>query len=803
MARGTIKRIFEDRGYGFIQPDKRGEKDVWFHASSLKGASFDQLRMGLSVEYEADDSPRGLQANSVRVLTAQPPAQPPAIAGRSDPRRSAAHRAHYRFLNPYNFVRFLQLPKTDGAEQHEPLTATATAFHAAGVKPKMPAQPSAESRLLRRCVPPPHDRYVGLTGKITCKLKAITPLFVSDSEKVEQRGEHRSYEFFKLNGDPALPATSLRGMVRGVFEAVTNSCVVSLSEARLSYHLDAAAATKLVPARIEIGATDKLSLRLLHGATELRWGERPVGPQYAAWVLRYLPPIRRSQNIPNGLPYGRRQVISLNGYQHKSHCWALLKRYEHPRRKFSFWNVERLGKHRADLPGQLSDGELVAEGYLCITNQNIENKHDERFFFFDGGLENAHIIPLNGKEADTIRANYQTLIRDYQQRHQDRVKMAVKMARNPEERDSNRPAFSRFIVHKEEGALRDGDLVYVFLTAERKVKFIVPVSVPRVAYDHSIASLLPDNADNEELAACSDPKRLCPACRVFGWVAKNTDNNTEQVAYAGRVRFSHGEITHNAGKLSPVPLAILSSPKPTTTRFYLKPKEHAIPKVWTSDDAKEGYDGENVLRGRKFYRHHGAAQVQEYRRTSDRCDDQNRTVRDALKPGTQFKFTIRFENLAPIELGALLWSLEMDGTCVHRLGFAKPLGFGSVKIEVDQVELLDAAKRYDSLDDNGWQPLDNWRERLVKEFKREIAVLYGNGKDDFEQLANVQDLRAMLGEQTTGLPVHYPRTAPLPHPEGRNFEWFMGNNRYIGYALGPATKDEGLPLIIRDGTEIP
>ena len=43
MAEGTIKRI-TDKGYGFI--DIGGEKDLFFHSSSVEGASFDQLHEG-------------------------------------------------------------------------------------------------------------------------------------------------------------------------------------------------------------------------------------------------------------------------------------------------------------------------------------------------------------------------------------------------------------------------------------------------------------------------------------------------------------------------------------------------------------------------------------------------------------------------------------------------------------------------------------------------------------------------------------------------------------------------------------
>lgn len=72
-----------------------------------------------------------------------------------------------------------------------------------------------QAPLLGRCAPPPHDRYVSVTGRIECRLTAVTPLFVSDSEGIdEERAEksHRHYRFFRdPEGQVAIPGTSLRG----------------------------------------------------------------------------------------------------------------------------------------------------------------------------------------------------------------------------------------------------------------------------------------------------------------------------------------------------------------------------------------------------------------------------------------------------------------------------------------------------------------------------------------------------------------------------------------------------------------
>ncbi len=776
MPMGTINRLMFDRGFGFIKPAAGGE-DVWFHGNSLvEPLKFDQLRVGQEVQFEVQKSPRGFQARSVR-----------AVGGAEPQADRTPARAKYRFLNPYNFVRFLAPPGDQ--KQQQPETAMGAKLRAAGMSVKMTNSQAADLNLLGHCMPPPHDRYLGLTGRIKCTLEAVTPLFISDSHEVRtHQNDHRSYEFFKLDGKAALAASSLRGMVRNLLEAASNSCVSQLADSKLSHRLDPKVALSLVPARLEQNSGGGWQLRLLTGTSSLRIGEPPGDLQYAAWLMRYRP-IRESFSTKGNTPYSRRSIVNLNGFHHGSRCWALLERLQHPRGNFHFWNVRQISHERPE--GELAVSGTWAEGYLHINNQNIENKHDERFFFHKDGVDNAPIIPLASGEHRRIPEGYSALITDYQERHAK----AVEKRKRPHEPNNDEPAYSRFILQKD-AELRNGELVYAMVSgtpARPVAEYLVPVAMPRVFYNRSVADLLPAGAPR----ACTNPDKLCLACRLFGWVHGEPPKDLERSAYAGRVNFSHGTLQHDAGRLPPTSLAILSSPKPTTTRFYLKPENGAVPQQWS---LPEGYDGRAVLRGRKLYRNHGKAVEEEYSRAGGVCNDQNRTVRDAMKPGARFEFDIRFVNLAPVELGALLWTLQMDGKSCHRLGFGKPLGFGSVSLSVSAVELLDPTVRYHSLSDPGWRACEDWHSKFVERFKNSLARRYGAA--GFDQLPNIQDIRSLLSEPPEGLPIHYPRTGPKPDPKGRNFEWFLGNNRKRQYALPHPAEERGLPLIKRDGTEI-
>jgi CspA family cold shock protein len=52
MASGTVKWFNPTKGYGFIQPDSGGGKDVFVHISAVERAGLSSLNEGQKVEYE-------------------------------------------------------------------------------------------------------------------------------------------------------------------------------------------------------------------------------------------------------------------------------------------------------------------------------------------------------------------------------------------------------------------------------------------------------------------------------------------------------------------------------------------------------------------------------------------------------------------------------------------------------------------------------------------------------------------------------------------------------------------------------
>ncbi|MDF1815026.1 MAG: cold shock domain-containing protein [Verrucomicrobiales bacterium] len=65
MAQGTIKKIVDDKGFGFISTEGA---DLFFHRSSVEGVNFEELREGDTVEYTEGQGPKGPCAENVKAV---------------------------------------------------------------------------------------------------------------------------------------------------------------------------------------------------------------------------------------------------------------------------------------------------------------------------------------------------------------------------------------------------------------------------------------------------------------------------------------------------------------------------------------------------------------------------------------------------------------------------------------------------------------------------------------------------------------------------------------------------------------
>jgi cold shock protein len=68
MANGTVKKLVNARGFGFITQDDGTE--IFFHRSQVTGDAFDSLKEGDKVTYEKGKDPRSDRDRAEKVTAA-------------------------------------------------------------------------------------------------------------------------------------------------------------------------------------------------------------------------------------------------------------------------------------------------------------------------------------------------------------------------------------------------------------------------------------------------------------------------------------------------------------------------------------------------------------------------------------------------------------------------------------------------------------------------------------------------------------------------------------------------------------
>jgi len=140
-----------------------------------------------------------------------------------------------------------------------------------------------------------------------------------------------------------------------------------------------------------------------------------------------------------------------------------------------------------------------------------------------------------------------------------------------------------------------------------------------------------------------------------------------------------------------IPLKILGKPQASAVEHYLQQDGNFLQ---TYGDLPKIEASNSKLNGRKFYRHQPVNDKNTPFEESNReviNKDQASLARYICKRNTTFCFKVRFKNLSNWELGALILALSPqleDNKTANKIGHGRPLGLGSVRIDIKQINLL-------------------------------------------------------------------------------------------------------------------
>lgn len=573
-----------------------------------------------------------------------------------------------------------------------------------------------------------HDRYHGpedngYSGRILCQLTTQTPLVIGSEqiggEKAAggQKGTPNQIKNYQIDGSPAIPPTSLRGLFGSIIEAASNSAMRVLIDQPLSYRSSVRnqdhhrSAIGMIVEERDAGDVKLRLLPLTLPTLEIK----NEGGTVSAEIPKEFQTIAHKLVLP----------VYLDGYQRGRDGLSTVPRsfldrdptiHSCSSSNHEFWAL------------QLKGGIAIKKDRLHASNGSIKVKKAGRSAFVLGqqaahspakpqridnpekappntvpgilrvlGIEGREsnmptskkhelFIPLpdldyfnNGTKLDIDEA-LQKFYALADQRTEENESLPYELAGQSREKKDNRIRFHH------------GDLVHFRLKLDSDEPIVDSIAISSIwreecgsLYDY-IASLSP------ELLPWNQARTMVTiAEQMLGFVASTSkDSNEEEEnaawpsAFASRIRFSYGRHLSQSGKSPYLPeqtLKILSSPKPPCPSLY-----------FTQKSGTPGYIDKAILNpvdhkplGRKFYLHQNPDR-EPWRTRAEHSGNHpdplihQKACVSPIATGESFLFHVDFENLTKRELALLSYALCPTGEFRHKLGMGKPLGLGTVRI---------------------------------------------------------------------------------------------------------------------------
>jgi hypothetical protein len=172
---------------------------------------------------------------------------------------------------------------------------------------------------------------------------------------------------------------------------------------------------------------------------------------------------------------------------------------------------------------------------------------------------------------------------------------------------------------------------------------------------------------------------------------------------------------------------------------------------------------------------------------------QNQTVKNRVRAGSKFEFTLHVRNLSDIELGALLHLLALnegrasgESPLFNKIGGGKPFGFGSVKLDIDWDRTVLATGSEISSSLLGFSSVP----QTTVETLREISQRF---QEAVRTQSYYKAFKIACQGYTSDQAVHYPMISPGTGEGEDILQWFVENERTTETGRGLS-----LPKLVND-----
>jgi len=681
------------------------------------------------------------------------------------------------------------------------------------------------------------DRFQENTysGRLVAEITTESEFFIGAGKLEDKRpAKLKPYE---LDGKPAIPPTSLKGMISSVMEAASNSALRVLEKSvytrRQDFKNETLRKIGLIVSRPDEEGKSRLFILPLKAEPEI--SEKPF-PEYQPSNLDerypvYLDGYNRKRGEEIGLLKNRPKLQDFSA-EPKFFYLDITKidsdkKVIKRRKKYFFLGYqlsdsndfpfitskEFESKSEAEKPNYRK-GLFKILGIGPHRRENIPRTKKHEMFLF------CPVSPEQYSEADLITAaeaieNFHCLSDDRSQYNDLKDFIAERLPYSPRCRERQKDQGQDVL------RIKENDVVYYEDDGHGKATKIsfsacwrdFCGSTKSDNHAHGYFKLVDRNGFL--LPPClvkqggrqPEHLKLTPADALLGFVEEEKQRDLPAaLALAGRLFFSPGILSPGQDPTNvrgeEKTLKILAGPKPPCPEFYFH-RENRSGRFITKQELEP--NGAYLPNGRKFYWHN--QNPEPYTSDQEYIDKNVKQLSriNPITPNTKFLFAIDFFNLSEFELGMLLYSLRPTSEFRHRLGLGKPLGLGKIKIDLLNLLFVNRKKRY--VEDDLFSPaffhsqtgtkteriseLGDALNREGRDFDRQRFCAIANQESDLriKPLISIfkKKIQELYGENwltplenlgdpasTEGLEVRYP-----PHPDTggyeESFKWWMRN----------------------------
>lgn len=481
------------------------------------------------------------------------------------------------------------------------------------------------------------------TGVIKYTITTKTPLFIPNSSsdcafsQSDAVKDHKSYDFFsyvELDSNkryenkyhtPVIPGSEMRGVVRNVYETLTDSCMGMLN-------------TEEYPVKRSM---EKFSAALIY---------RDRKGKFSLYDARSL---RIGEAAPdNGIPEGFDKCSN-----------GTLIHYQEPLKNSK-------GQPKPIEEYSLKSGIYPEKGYLLKWGMGVKKKRYHVFSINRNRYPDGKVKGINLSE-DTIERKLIKVIDHYLS--EPAIQPADKMAYEEYRKD-----VENFLEGKE------GEYFPVnYSKMDKGIYYLAPATYTKEVSGNNLGKLAGEFAPckKDYCPACDlfgyvgENNESCKGSRIRFSDMYVTDEREDEKLY-----YVDG---------NPVTLQALGEPKLGNTEFYLKSPQGATFWTYdyyiigNKKDLKKSKQiiEDGVLRGRKYYWHHRKVKLNE----KIEVTKLNKTIRP-VRENITFSGKLYFDGISGTQIKQLIWILNSGSEGLGlKLGGAKPLGYGSVACNVKEV----------------------------------------------------------------------------------------------------------------------